>query len=212
VRQEEGKCYEPPGAVLWVHQPTGCPAGTRPHEWSVSKNAREFGMDTKLKTLIWEQFGASIDMLENAMRTCPDALWGDRSERPEFWYVAFHTLFFLDLYLSDSDAGFTPPPPFTLDEMDERGILPFRVYTKEELLRYLAHGREKCRTTIAAMTEEKAHRRCGFDWLDISVAGMLLYNMRHIQHHAGQLNLILRQQVDSAPRWVRKTATGLRGT
>ncbi len=164
-------------------------------------------MDITLKTIIWRQFGAAIDMLENAMQACPEAVWGDRSLRPEFWYTAFHTLFYLDLYLSESDAGFSPPAPFTLDEMDERGLLPERVYTIEELQKYLEHGREKCRATIAAMTGDKAHRRCGFDWLDISVAELLLYNMRHVQHHAGQLNLLLRQKVDSAPRWVRKTKT-----
>jgi len=162
-------------------------------------------VDTTLKTIIWRQFGASIDMLENAMRACPEDLWGDRSQRPEFWYVVFHTLFYLDLYLSDSDVGFSPPVPFTLDELDERGLLPGRVYTKGELQKYLEHGREKCRATIATMTEVRAHQRCGFDWLDISVTEVLLYNMRHVQHHAGQLNLILRQKVDSAPRWVRKT-------
>jgi hypothetical protein len=166
-------------------------------------------MDTTWKTILWRQFGAAIDMLENAMLACPGDVWGDRSQRPEFWYVAFHTLFFLDLYLSDSDAGFAPPAPFTLDELDERGLLPDRVYTKAELQRYLEHGREKCRTTIAAMTEARANRRCGFDWLDISVAESLLYNMRHVQHHAGQLNFILRQKVDSAPRWVRKTEAKL---
>jgi hypothetical protein len=162
-------------------------------------------MNTTWKSTIWQQFGAAIEMLENAIIACSQDLWGDRSQRPEFWYVTFHTLFFLDLYLSDSDKGFEPPAPFTLDEMDERGLLPDRVYTKEELRTYLEHGRKKCRATIAAMTEERANQRCGFDWLDISVAGMLLYNMRHVQHHAGQLNLILRQKIDSAPRWVRKT-------
>lgn len=167
-------------------------------------------MDTNLKTIIWQQFGASIDMLENAMHACPEGLWGDRSQRPEFWYVAFHTLFFLDCYLSDSEAGFTPPAPFTLDELDERGIIPERVYAKEELQKYLVHGREKCRSTIAAMTEDKANQRCGFSWLDISVLELLLYNMRHVQHHAAQLNLILRQKVDSAPRWVRKTTVPLK--
>jgi hypothetical protein len=166
-------------------------------------------VDTSLKTIIWQQFGASIDMFENAMIACPEALWGDRSQRPEFWYVVFHTLFYLDLYLSDSDVGFSPPAPFTLDELDERGLLPERVYTKEELQKYLEHGREKCRATIASMTEERANRRCGFDWLDISVAEVLLYNMRHVQHHVGQLNLILRQKADSAPRWVRKTKRSL---
>ena len=162
-------------------------------------------MDTAWKTIIWQQFGAAIDMLENAVLACPDDLWSDRSQRPEFWYVVFHTLFFLDLYLSDSDVGFAPPAPFTLDEMDEAGLLPERVYKKDELHTYLEHGRKKCRATIQAMTDEKANQRCGFDWLDISVAEVLLYNMRHVQHHVGQLNLILRQKVDSAPRWVRKT-------
>ena len=119
--------------------------------------------------------------------------------------MVFHTLFFLDLYLSDSDVGFAPPAPFTLDEMDEAGLLPERVYTKDELLTYLEHGRKKCRATIEAMTEEKAHQRCGFDWLDISVVEVLLYNMRHVQHHVGQLNLILRQKANSASRWVKKT-------
>jgi uncharacterized damage-inducible protein DinB len=166
-------------------------------------------VDTTLKTIIWQQFGASIEMLENAMQACPESLWGDRSQRPEFWYVTFHTLFYLDLYLSETNLGFSPPAPFTLDEMDEQGLLPDRVYTKDELQRYLEHGREKCRTTIATMTREKANRRCGFDWLDISVAESLFYNMRHVQHHAAQLNLILRQKVDSAPRWIRKTKTTL---
>ena len=161
-------------------------------------------MNANMKQIIWQQFGASIDMLDNAMRACPGSLWADRSQRPEFWYVAFHTLFFLDLYLSDSDVGFLPPAPFTLDEMDERGLLPDRVYSKEELQTYLEHGRVKCRTTIEAMTEEKASRRCGFEWLECSMGEMLLYNMRHVQHHAGQLNLILRQKVDAAPRWVRQ--------
>lgn len=166
-------------------------------------------MDPKVKRIIWSQFGASIDMLENAVRACPEAVWADRSLQPEFWYVVFHSLFFLDLYLSESNVGFYPPPPFTLDELDERGLPPERVYTKEELQKYLEHCRAKCRATIAAMTEEQANRRCGFDWLDLSVAEVLLYNMRHVQHHAGQLNLILRQKIDSAPRWVRKNKTTL---
>ena len=33
---------------------------------------------------------------------------------------------------------------------------------------------------------------------------LLLYNMRHVQHHAAQLNMLLRQATDSAPDWVSK--------
>ncbi len=166
-------------------------------------------MEKIWKTMIWQQFGAAIDMLENSMRACPDSVWGNRSLRPEFWYTAYHTLFYLDLYLSETDSGFTPPAPFTLDELDERGLLPERVYTKAELQEYLDHGRRKCRARIAAMTDEQAYRRCGCDWLEISAAEALLYNLRHVQHHAGQLNMLLSQQTGSAPRWVRKTKEDL---
>ena len=162
-------------------------------------------MNPEIKKIIWHQFGAAIDMLENAMNACPDENWGDRIGFSEFWYIAFHALFYLDLYLSKSDKGFTPPSPFTLDEMDERGILPDRVYTKQELIKYLLHGREKCRSVISSLTEEQSNERCGFDWLDLSVAEVLLYNMRHVQHHAAQLNMLLSKSLGSAPRWVRKT-------
>lgn len=162
-------------------------------------------MNTEIKNIIWHQFGAAIDMLENAIDACSDELWGEKIGHTEFWYIAFHTLFFLDCYLSETERKFVPPSPFTLDELDERGSLPDRIYTKEELLRYLAHGREKCRSLIASMTEEEANARCGFDWLELSVAEMLLYNMRHVQHHAAQLNLMLSRANGSAPRWVRRT-------
>ena len=166
-------------------------------------------MDATWRGSVWKQFGAAIDMLENAMHAAPEELWSDRSRQPEFWYLAYHTLFWLDCYLSGSEEGFAPPAPFTLDEMDPSGLMPDRVYTKAELQTYLDHGRAKCRATIEAMTDERAHQRCGIPRHDMSHFELLLYNMRHVQHHAAQLNLILRQQVDAAPRWVGRTAGNL---
>lgn len=150
----------------------------------------------------WGQFGAAIDTLNNAIQACPEALWGDRSRRPEYWYLVFHTLFFLDYYLSESEEGFTPPAPFTLCELDPAGVMPERVYSQSELRTYLEHGRGKCQATIAALSEARAAAPCGFRRKDITVAELLLYNLRHVQHHAAQLHLILRQTIDSAPPWV----------
>jgi hypothetical protein len=161
-------------------------------------------MDTFWRTIVWQQFGAAIDMLENAVLACPEPLWSDRSQRPEFWYLVYHTLFFLDLYLSDSVEGFVPAAPFTLDELDPAGLTPEQPYTKDQLRTYLEHGREKCRSTIDTLTDDRGRQRCGFEWVDVSVMELLLYNMRHVQHHTAQLNLILRQKTDSAPGWVSK--------
>jgi hypothetical protein len=162
-----------------------------------------------MNRIVWSQFGAAIDMLENAMRAAPESLWGDRSRRPEFWYVAYHTLFFLDYYLSPTSEGFAPPAPFTLSELDPEGVLPDRIYSKAELFTYLEHGREKCRSTFATLTDVAAASPCRFERRDMSVMELHLYNMRHVQHHAAQLNLMLRQTIDSAPDWVGKARSAL---
>lgn len=159
-------------------------------------------MDTMWKTIIWQQFGACIDMLENSLLACNDELWGDRIEPREFWYLVYHTLFWLDLYLSGSLEDFVPPSPFTLDELDPAGIMPERIYSKEEMQTYLRYCRRKCQTTLEALTDEKANKLCVIGRLEMSFAELLLDNMRHVQHHTAQLNLILRQKTGSAPLWL----------
>jgi len=162
-------------------------------------------MDIKLKEIIWNQFGAAIDMLENAILACPEEIWGKNLEDSEFWYKVFHTLFWIDFYLSDSGEGFVPPTPFTLAELDPAGLLPERVYTKDELKNYLDHCRKKCLNTIRTLSDEKANLHFKYGSIDLSFVELLLYNMRHVQHHTAQLNLILRQEIDSAPHWVKQT-------
>jgi hypothetical protein len=168
-------------------------------------------MNIDFKTIVWQQFGAAIDDLHNALCACPDELWrvrlwDDPSEQqfflPEYWYIVYHALFWLDLYLTGAEEGFMPPPPFALIEQNEDGPLPERPYTKDELQAYLGDCRQKCRATIEALTDEAAQRRCRFAWGEVSFVELLLYNMRHVQGHAAQLNLMLGQKTDSAPGWV----------
>jgi hypothetical protein len=167
-------------------------------------------MTTQFKTVIWRQFGAAIDMLENAIVACPANVWGDRPGWHEFWYLASHTLFFMDYYMSDSAEGFAPPSPFGLEGLDPAGVLPSRVYTKDELLAYLAHCRVKTRKAIGSLTDDRAYRDAGSIRPGLTVVELYLYTMRHVQHHAAQLNLILRQKTDSAaPRWVSITKIDL---
>jgi len=98
-----------------------------------------------------------------------------------FWYVSYHTIFWLDLYLTGEVEGFVPPTPFTLDELNPAGVLPPRVYSREELIGYLEHCRHKCLETIGALTHERAYRLCRFPWGELPFAELLLDNLRHVQ-------------------------------
>jgi len=139
------------------------------------------------------------------MIACRDELWSDQKQNPQYWCLVYHTLFWLDFYLTELPDDFIPPKPFTLSELDPEGLLPERIYTKSELLKYLEHGRRKYKQTIENLTDEKANKPYMFGSVKMKFGELLLYNLRHVQHHSGQLNLILRQKIDSAPRWVKRT-------
>jgi hypothetical protein len=163
-------------------------------------------MNNFWKAAIWQQFGAAIDTLDDMLRACPEVLWRARlwenaSARPEyaeFWYRVYHALFWLELYLTGTEAGFAPPAPFAVIEMHEDD-LPERVYTPAELHGYLEYCRQKCWATIEALTDEAAQKQCQFAWGEVSFVALLLYNLRHVQEIAAQLNLFLGQNGIAVP-------------
>ncbi len=167
-------------------------------------------MDIEWKAILWSQFGAAIDMLEKDILACPEDLWLGSVTRPGAWSIAYHALFWLDLYLHGSVEGFAPPAPYGLEELDPAGRLPDHPYSKVELLLYLEHGRDKCRRTIEALSDGDARRRCRFRWGEVSYMELLLYTMRHVQDHAGELSSLIGTSTGSGPGWVGRAKTPLR--
>jgi hypothetical protein len=171
------------------------------------------------RNALWQQFGAAIDTLDDAVRACPDSLWSepvwiDYSDHPvpegytAFWNIAYHTLFWLDLYLFGTGEGFAPPAPFTLSELDPAGVVPDPPYDKDLLRRYLADIRARCQTILTALTDEPSARPCRFPWgrgQSVSYFELQLYNLRHVQEHAAQLHLFLGQHVpETTGGWVAR--------
>jgi len=178
-------------------------------------------MDTLWRAMLWAQLGAAIDMLDQALVACPDSLWRERlwrdpSDYPvppefaEFWYLAYHVLFWLDLYSFGSVEGFAPPAPFTLGELDP-GVVPERPYTRDELRTYLAYARQKCHASVETLTDERARQNVDFPWAKgraVSYVELQLYNMRHVQEHAAQLHLLLGQHgIHAEHSWVARAQT-----
>ncbi len=154
--------------------------------------------------MLWRQFSVAIDMLGSALRDCPDelwekSLWADQPDQwvaagfSSYWYLCYHTLFWLDLYLTGAEEGFAPPAPFDLVEMEAHETLP-RTYSRAELSGYLDYCRGKCQDTIGALTQEEAYRQCRFAWGELPFGELLLYTLRHVQEHSAQLLMFLGQQ------------------
>jgi hypothetical protein len=162
---------------------------------------------TSIKEAIGNQFGASLEMLENAMIMCPDEHW----DTPlNFWYASYHCIFWTDYYLTTEPDKFEPPKPYNLSEFDPNGKKPDRTYTKTELLSYLEYCRQKASNLITELTIDQLNSRWINDYKNYSVLEILFYNIRHIQHHTAQLNLQLRQTINNAPNWVSQALINLK--
>jgi hypothetical protein len=160
-------------------------------------------MKIECRESLWNQFGAAIDTLSDAIHLCPENLWTvqmwkdpEDDRYGQFWFIAYHSLFWLDLFLTGTKENFTPPPQFI------RGKLPDKPYTKDQIVTYLNFCRKKSQSTIEGLTDERAQQICIFEWMEPSFFELLLYCMRHLQEHAAQLSFVLGQHDVSGMDWV----------
>jgi hypothetical protein len=168
-------------------------------------------MENYWQTTIGRQFAAAIQIVRQAVEACPDDLWDDRSDGSPFWHLAYHALFYTDFYLSDDEKAFEPMDFHEEkanflpgDYGDYAGIVttPGKTITQSQLMDYADHCLDKCRETFEKLTDERALERCGFWWYGLNVGEFLLNNLRHAQHHAGQLTLLLRLRADVGVDWL----------
>lgn len=159
------------------------------------------------KTLVTNQYEAALSMLKACVDRCPDTVWNSRGANYKFCQLVFHTLIFTDLYLGPDVESFRRQP-FHLrnerffgdyEEFEDRA--PVRLYDKASILAYLEHCRSKVSEVMEGETADTLSARAGTR-RSLSRAELHIYNIRHIQHHAGQLSLRLRLDTGEGVDWV----------
>lgn len=158
-----------------------------------------------LKTILTGQFEAALCMLNDCIQKCPQEHWDGRIGNDTFRQVAYHTLFFVDLYLSPGETAFQLRDCHHRGG-DERSSTAASIgLTKDETLAYLAVCRQKAVETLASETADTLEGASGFARLPFSRGELHLYNVRHVQHHTGQLSAFLRRIVNDREGWWIKT-------
>lgn len=166
---------------------------------------------------LWRNYAASLDMVANAIALYPEDAW---LAEGKFYFMAFHTAIFADYYLSHPVHHFAPRIMYSLCETDQipeaalDDVLPKTLVSQQEILDYLKHIRRKAKkliseTSITEFTqnwitrdEAEMHGLCPGLVVDYSLLEILFYNLRHIQHHSGQLNLLLRHETGQGVDWI----------
>ena len=165
--------------------------------------------DAAILSSFAQQYRAGLAMLRQAIEKCPDEVWLATDFRNPYWHVAYHTVFYTHFYAHPSDAEFRPwakhrkDTNFFSERPDQPGVKlpPVEPYSREEVREYC----DLCRDEISARLEQdRLEGPSGFAWLPFSRFELHVYNLRHLQHHTGQLADRLRARANIGVPWVGK--------
>jgi hypothetical protein len=139
------------------------------------------------------QYDKSLNILEEAIRGYDEDLWlDDKAYKSPAWQVAYHALFYANIYCSPTEAGVaawpkarenyqffgkTPWPPF------EKVVLK-EPYAKADMLEFLGFVRDRIPVYLEKMRPEE---KCWPHWYDEPQLEFHINNIRHIQHHCGEM-------------------------
>jgi DinB family protein len=156
-----------------------------------------------IQAALKSQYHASLAMLREAIESCPSSLWTAEGYANPFWQVAYHTLYYTDLYLQPGEAAFTPwehhRPGHHRFGAEGESAGPITPYTAAELA--------ACWIRCDGLVDSAVDRLdltapdSGFSWYQMSKLEHQLLNLRHLQHHTGQLADRLRQVADRGVTW-----------
>lgn len=157
--------------------------------------------------IVVAQLRAALAMLRSTIEACPEELWNRESDHNRFWALAYHTLYFAHLYLSSSEDAFVPwerkvkgKAGFGRTDLgDWTELTPADTYAKADVLAYCDHVDGLVHSLVASTPFDAPS---GFSWLPSTRGEAHLDNLRHIQHHAGQLAERLRQAADAGTQWI----------
>ncbi len=157
-----------------------------------------------LQAVLKRQYHAALAMLLEAIDSCPAGLWNSTQHVNPFWQIAYHTLFYTHLYLQPAEADFIPweyhrPGHHRLGAGPDAATDP-GPYSVEEIRAYWLRCQEMVDGAVDRL--DLSAPECGFSWYQMPKLEHQLVNLRHIQHHTGQLADRLRQEADRGLAWV----------
>ncbi len=153
------------------------------------------------RSAVRSQYRAALAMLEQAVTRCPEAMWDDSADRNRLWRVAYHVAFFTHLYLSSSLREFVPwkVELARLRLQDLARDVDVQPCSRDDILAYVAFVRGFVGEQVPGFDLAAPS---GFDWLRCDKLELQLYNIRHLQHHTGELMERLGSRAGVEVEWV----------
>lgn len=155
------------------------------------------------------QIGAAFKMLETAIENANDTTWTAKINNVPFWQMCYHVLWFTDFYFHADQKTFQPRS-FDVEGMKNVMVKPDsrmleiqkHPISKSTMKAYCTYARQKANQFIQSIDNSFFTTPSPFEWHGFPKIDLVDYNLRHLQHHVGQLDIILRREQNIGNPWI----------
>jgi hypothetical protein len=148
------------------------------------------------------QLDGSFEMLEQAIALCPQDVWDKGGDNTvPIWEYVYHALFYVNVWLKDWTKE-REYPEFHVQEALALEKVTGRRISRDQMKKYLAEVTGKTESFFASAAPESLEEESenwGKRW---TVADRILGQIRHVQHHVGYINAILRMKGTTTVGWI----------
>ena len=157
--------------------------------------------DEVFKNAISSQYFAGLEKMTRLVMACPEELWLSNTNPNPIWRLCYHTLFFFRMYLNQNLEEHIPWIHHIEDANNMGIVLDSEPYSKDQMLEFITH----CKNLIAPSLNKMDINAddSGFPWYDVNKAEHTIINLRHLQHHVGQIQDRMRNTHDIRVPWIR---------
>lgn len=166
-------------------------------------------MLSEIKKSYSRQIGAAFKMLEVVIDNANENTWTARLNNMPFWQICYHVLWFTDFYFHANQATFQPQS-FDMEGIHNYWIKPDsqmienqkHPISKSDMRAYCKYARQKANQFIKSINVTYFTTPSPFEWHGFPKIDLVDYNLRHLQHHVGQLDIVLRREQDIGNPWI----------
>ncbi|OGU32387.1 MAG: hypothetical protein A2057_03895 [Ignavibacteria bacterium GWA2_35_9] len=176
---------------------------------TLSSLTKDSTMLSEIKKSYSRQIGAAFKMLENVIENANDTTWTARINNMPFWQICYHVLWFTDFYFHANEAT------FQTQSFDMEGIHNYWVkpdsqmienqkhpISKNNMKAYCKYVKQKANQFIQSINDTYFTSPSPFEWHGFPKIDLVDYNLRHLQHHVGQLDIAIRREQDIGNPWI----------
>ncbi len=160
-----------------------------------------------MKAFLRPQYENVLKMLEECIAKYPDDLWADTGYQNPAWHVAYHALYYTNIYLAPTEDEIRHWPEEQAElhylassaHPEYSGVFKKAVpYSRDEMISFLGLIRQYLSQYLQNLDP---HAPAWPSWYDQPRGEFHINNLRHLQHHTGELQERINSRRTTTNEW-----------